>query len=65
LPEKDVVINLKIKTSTPAPSPAQQKKVIHATFGKGVVQNQSGMMASVLFERYGLKKIMTRFLDFV
>lgn len=63
LPDENVYMILKIKKTSPAPSAHCQKQVMHATFGKGTIQSQSGLMASVLFERHGLKKIMTRFLD--
>ena len=65
LPPDDVHMALKIKNTSPAPSTKHQKQVMHTTFGKGTIQSQSGLMASVLFDRYGLKKIMTRFLDFI
>ena len=65
LPQENVEMVLKIKNTSPHPSPHQQQKVMHATFGKGTVQSCSGLMTSVFFERYGLKKIMTRFLNFI
>ena len=65
LPQDDVDMVLKIKNTFTHPSAQHQKKVMHATFGKGTVQSQSGLMVSVLFERHGLKKIMTRFLNFM
>lgn len=71
LPASDVVLQLKIAhtsaraagggASTQEPS----QRVVHAVFGKGVIQSQAGDMVCVLFERHGIKKVVARFLNFL
>jgi DNA helicase-2/ATP-dependent DNA helicase PcrA len=62
LPESDVNISLK---SQMMPSADSKKRVKHALFGQGTVQNQSGNILTVLFDKHGLKKVVSHFLEFL
>ncbi len=41
------------------------RQVMHETFGKGVVLNESGDMLTVVFEQGGIKKVLARFLELI
>ncbi len=65
LPADDVVMALKLNYSSSTAAVSEQKRVMHSVFGPGVVQNKMGHVASVLFEKYGIKKVIDRFLQFL
>lgn len=64
LPAEDTVVCLHRSYHRPS-SPQGKTKVMHALFGEGIVENQTGSIVSVLFKNHGLKKVMARFLDFL
>lgn len=65
LPADDVVMALKLNYSSSTAAVSEQKRVMHSVFGPGVVQNKMGHVTSVLFEKYGIKKVIDRFLQFL
>ncbi len=65
LPPEDVIISMKLAYSAKTASPLQQKRVMHAVFGKGTVQDQAGETVSVLFDLHGPKRIVARFLQWI
>jgi DNA helicase II / ATP-dependent DNA helicase PcrA len=65
LPSAHISLNLKTRFPGSLANGAGGEKVTHAVFGRGTVQEKSGDIVSVLFERHGLKKVMGRFLNFL
>lgn len=64
IPAQDCILNLSHAPMKKLDA-SHGRKVRHALFGQGVVEEQKGSMVSVLFEKHGLKKVMDRFLEFI